>query len=161
MSDSLTLRFVLAMLMLVGLFAVLANAVWSDYRQPLRLTMPRSVDPLPLAMPVLPSIEDQAGRQFAQRPLFWASRRPIIPPPSVKPVVGKAEPSEKLSFKVSGIALSGDQQVVFLVDSRGNSGAVHLNEEFQGWKVTDVTAHEVTLRKDGDVEVLPYRKDPQ
>jgi len=95
------------------------------------------------------------------RPIFSPSRRP--PPPAVVPApVAVAPPPRPKPVKVErpqlalvGTIAGADQSFGIFVDQTAKTALrLKIGEEYQGWRLRDVAAREVTLVHDEETAVL-------
>jgi hypothetical protein len=94
-----------------------------------------------------------------ERPIFSPSRRP--PPPAVAPVATVAAPqpkparTERPQLSLVG-TISGSEQSfgIFVDESTKAALRLKLGEEYQGWRLRNVAARDVTLEHDEQTAAL-------
>jgi len=86
-------------------------------------------------------------REIEQRPLFSRHRGADTPPPRPQPQVPILYPTQLV---LQAILITPETHSVLLYDrERHETLNVHLQEQIQGWTVTEIEENHVTLTKDG------------
>lgn len=116
----------------------------------------RSAKPDPSSGPANPAPADASAAgtaaaeqasfaDFAERPLFYPSRKPWTPPPPPPPPpapapVAKA-PSPLTNYALVGVIVSGDQRSA-LIRPPGNKKVITITEgdDLAGWKLQEITS---------------------
>ena len=106
-------------------------------------------------------ISATAERQFdeiSDRPLFFPSRRPFVPPATTESQAAPAE--EPASVELIGVLLT-ERERAALVQPKGQPGAhwVHEQQTVAGWLVEEIAADRVRVRDGDHVEVVKLRAD--
>ncbi len=125
----------------------------------------RDVGKLPVSGNPLWSVPLSVLTATQERPIFSASRRPppraVAGPPIVPVVVPvpKAVEPEHPSLALIG-AVVGDSDAIAVFMDRTNQGIVRLRagEAHAGWVLSAVQRREVTLKKDGQTEILMLQR---
>ena len=94
-----------------------------------------------------------------ERPIFSPSRR--VPPPAVAPVAAVAAPVpkpvrvERPQLSLVGTISGSEQSFGIFVDEPAKTPLrLKIGEEYQGWRLRNVAAREVTLEHDAQTAVL-------
>jgi hypothetical protein len=111
-----------------------------------------------LRLPAESLVDRGISQEVLARPLFSSSRRPFLPPP---PVVQQNAEASTLpapaspDLVVDGIWLQGNVKRAHLKRSGDDPGEWRLVGDIQdGWRVTAITASNVTLMLDGQSVTL-------
>ena len=145
LSDPIRTERRIELIVLVLLALLLLQLIWGSYRamfppipdpvRPMRESL-QIADVLGLSMA---SPEQRA--QIRQRPLFWASRAPVIPEPAKpkpKPAETKtAKPGKIENVKLAGVFGGGDSGGVIVI-AKGKKRRLMVGEELNGWKLQSV-----------------------
>jgi hypothetical protein len=120
---------------------------------PPRVAAEASADPIKFDPP--------AERQFEEisdRPLFFPSRRPFVPPATTESQDAPAE--ETASVELIGVLLT-ERGRAALIQPKGQPGAhwVHEQQTVAGWLVEEIAADRVRVRDGDHVEVVKLRAD--
>lgn len=117
----------------------------------------RALDtPEPVVWLGLPPPTDFAG--IAERPLFFSSRRPPVPPPQPAPQVARPEPPDVV---LTGTVLSASEKFA-LVRFAGSPELSRVAEgaQIKGWRVEEVLPMRVVLTS-GDLRHEVFLVDPK
>lgn len=108
------------------------------------------------AQAVLHLEADRLGGQsvMAERPLFWATRRPVSVEEGAPTVAATtAPPSDLDRMELTGVYFAGDASGV-IVRMSGERLRVPLGQEVMGWKLERVTATEVHFSSGGQQRAI-------
>ncbi|MEH6585325.1 MAG: hypothetical protein V7720_02145 [Halioglobus sp.] len=145
LSDPLRTERRVELLVLIFVVLLLLQFVWGGYRA-MFPPIPDPVRPMPDSLQIaevlgldVASPEERA--QIRQRPLFWASRAPLVPEPEKpKPKPAKtnvAKPGKIENVKLSGVFGGGDTGGVIVI-AKGKKRRVMVGEELDGWTLESV-----------------------
>ena len=109
-------------------------------------SMPDSVKPMPDSLQVsevsgLSIATPEQRAQIRQRPLFWASRAPLVPEPAQpepKPKKSNAaKPGKIENVKLSGVFGAGDAGGIIVI-AKGKKRRLMVGEELDGWTLKSI-----------------------
>lgn len=136
-------RVELLVLILVGF--LLLQFVWGGYRA-MFPPIPDPVRPMSDSLQIaevlgLDVATPEQRAQIRQRPLFWASRAPLVPEPE-KPnpksaQTNDAKPGKIENVKLSGVFGGGDTGGVIVI-AKGKKRRLMVGEELDGWTLQSV-----------------------
>ena len=154
MSGRSTWSFLLALSSSAEFAALLA---W-QLQAPVTRSVVRLADPVGEAgsdaagLPALPAQVVEATREIVERPLFFASRRPL-PPEPLAVAEAKAEPPPVLDFVLVGTVLTGRSQIALIKSDKSGPLQVGLGQDVGRWTVTSIGSDRIMVRN-GAVEQL-------
>ena len=147
LSDPLRTERRVELIVLVLLVLLLLQFGWGSYRA-LFPPIPDPVRPMRDSLQVanvqgLSVVTPEQRAQIRQRPLFWASRTPVVLEP-VKPEsepkkANAAKPGKIENVKLSGVFGGSDTGGVIVI-SKGKKRRLMVGEELDGWKLKSVEA---------------------
>ncbi|MEP5567937.1 MAG: hypothetical protein ABJN62_08890 [Halioglobus sp.] len=142
LSDPLRTERRIELIVLALLALLLLQFGWGSYRA-MFPPIPDPVRPMRDSLQVadvlgLSVASPQQRAQIRQRPLFWASRAPLIPvavTPKPEPAkTNEIKPGKIENVKLSGVFGSGDTGGVIVI-SKGKKRRLMVGEELNGWKL--------------------------
>ncbi len=93
-----------------------------------------------------------------ERPLFSASRRPPLPPPTPPASIAKSSPPvepERPRLTLQGTAIGKPRDIALVFDEAAKvSVRLHVGEAAEGWHLRSVDRRTVTVEKDSRIVVL-------
>ena len=147
LSDPLRTERRVELIVLIFLVLLLLQFGWGSYRA-LFPPIPDPVRPMRDSLQVanvqgLSVVSPEQRAQIRQRPLFWASRSPVVLEP-VKPEpepkkANTAKPGKIENVKLAGVFGGGDTGGVIVI-SKGKKRRLAVGEELNGWKLQSVEA---------------------
>ena len=147
LSDPIRTERRVELIVLVLLVLLLLQFGWGSYRA-LFPPIPDPVRPMRDSLQVanvqgLSVVSPEQRAQIRQRPLFWASRAPVVLEP-VKPgpdpkEANTAKPGKIENVKLAGVFGGGDTGGVIVI-SKGKKRRLAVGEELDGWKLQSVEA---------------------
>ncbi len=147
LSDPIRTERRVELIVLVLLALLLLQFGWGSYRA-LFPPIPDPVRPMRDSLQVanvqgLSVVSPEQRAQIRQRPLFWASRAPVVLEP-VKPgpdpkEANTAKPGKIENVKLAGVFGGGDTGGVIVI-SKGKKRRLAVGEELDGWKLQSVEA---------------------
>ncbi|MCX2972158.1 hypothetical protein EYC87_00980 [Halieaceae bacterium IMCC8485] len=147
LSDPLRTERRVELIVLIFLVLLLLQFGWGSYRA-LFPPIPDPVRPMRDSLQVanvqgLSVVSPEQRAQIRQRPLFWASRAPVVLEP-VKPEpepkkANTAKPGKIENVKLAGVFGGGDTGGVIVI-SKGKKRRLAVGEELDGWKLQSVEA---------------------
>ncbi|MBR0994306.1 hypothetical protein JQ580_26645 [Bradyrhizobium japonicum] len=94
-----------------------------------------------------------------QRPLFSRSRQAVAPAVPQQIVDKPAPPARAMldpSVALRGVFMSGERAKAFLTSSDDPVGVwIALNEQWSGWRLSEVKPNEIVLEAEGERQTLP------
>lgn len=111
------------------------------------------------ALPAIPGRALAAGtaREIIDRPLFFASRRPLPPePPAV--AEAKPEPIPPVDFTLVGTVLSGSSRVALIKPDKTALVELALGQAVGAWTVSAIDADRIVVRHGGTEQLLGLRE---
>ncbi len=112
----------------------------------------------PTGFAPLPGLDDLA--EVVERPLFSQSRRPA--PPEAQADVPAAKDGQQFAYGLSGIVITSGREMALLSHARTREiRQVRLGGIVDGWKVTAISADQVTLSRGGETQALKLIDRPQ
>ena len=145
LSDPLRTERRVELLVLILVVLLLLQFVWGGYRA-MFPPIPDAVRPMPDSLQIadvlgLSAASPEQRAQIRQRPLFWASRAPLVPEPEkAKPKPAKTnvpKPGKIENVKLSGVFGGGDTGGVIVI-AKGKKRRVMVGEELDGWTLRSV-----------------------
>lgn len=146
----------------VGVLAALA--LFWQIRHPPQPPILRAVGPPP-ALPAVTPVESfhlSPPNQYSEvvaRPLFIAERRPESPPPDEAPPE-KPPPGSEQKFVLFGVMIAPGNQAALLrlEEPNAKTARVRLGEMIAEWRLDQVTADGVVLRRGEATQELPLTR---
>jgi hypothetical protein len=103
---------------------------------------------------------EQQFDEISDRPLFFPSRRPFVPPVAATEAEAAPGGAPATGLELIGVLLT-ERQRAALVQPQGQPGAhwVHEQQTVAGWLVEEIAADRIRLREGDRVEVVKLRAD--
>ena len=127
-----------------------------------RTPAPLAADPGPadtpgLAVPTAGRVAAAAAaHEIVDRPLFFASRRPVPPePPAV--AAAKPEPVPPLDFALVGTILTGSSRVALVKPDKTASVELALGQLVGGWTISAIDADRIMVRHGATEQLVGLR----
>lgn len=119
-------------------------------------TDPAAIDAAGLAVPAIGRVAAAATQGIIERPLFFASRRPVPPEP---PAVAEArpEPVPPLDFTLVGTILTGSSRVALVKPDKTAPVELALGQLVGGWTVSAIDADRIMVRHGATEQLLGLR----
>ncbi|MDH5748310.1 MAG: hypothetical protein OEY85_03270 [Rhodospirillales bacterium] len=142
--------------------------VYIEYREDPAPAAVSSFSPVQPAIPAMePRTTDFASlpdlgdlTEVVERPLFAQNRRPAPPGASVDAPAPKT--GQQFAYGLSGIVISSGQQMALLSHMRTKEiRQIRLGETVDGWKVTEISADQVILKRNEEIQSLRLIDQPQ
>ena len=123
---------------------------------------PDAIAPVAGESPVIPSLEQSSA--IEQRPLFWATRRPVsetgsnVTKKKVVPVKPAAKQAKELkNVQLVAVFAQGDQGMAIVI-VKGKRHRLSVGDEIEDWTVESVDANSVSIRNGADVQQLGLKR---
>ncbi len=117
---------------------------------------PGPADTPGLAVPTAGRAAAAAAHEIVDRPLFFASRRPVPPePPAV--AAAKPEPVPPLDFALVGTILTGSSRVALVKPDKAASVELALGQLVGGWTVSAIDADRIMVRHGATEQLVGLR----
>lgn len=153
-SRSLTALAAVLIVALGGLLVAEANGLLDPPRTPESAALlPEPVDTTPEAIAAAPA---EASREIIDRPLFFASRRPLPPepPPAVE---ARAEPEPPLTFALVGTILTSISQTALVKPEKLPPLELSAGQSLDGWTVSSIDVDRIIVRHGATEQLLGLR----
>jgi len=156
----------LAVLVLLGLLVL--QLLWGAYRG-IFPDIPEPVSPTAEALEVQPlnatvDVSPELRNEIRQRPLFWATRRPVDPVAPLATATAEAKAEQKQAAKIAGLELAGvfgageSAGIIVLAKEKNKKHRVMVNEEIRGWTLESVSSTEAVLSSNGRQATLALQR---
>lgn len=105
-------------------------------------------------------LESRTGgyENILQRPLFSRNRQGVLttPAPAATEAVAPIRTMLDPSVALRGVFMNGERAKAFLTSSDNPVGIwIALNEQWSGWRLSEVKPNEIVLEADGERQTLP------
>lgn len=109
-------------------------------------------------VPARPESRTDGYENILQRPLFARNRQGLLttPAPAATEAVAPIRTMLDPSVALRGVFMNGERAKAFLTSSDNPVGIwIALNEQWSGWRLSEVKPNEIVLEADGERQTLP------
>ena len=102
--------------------------------------------------------------EIRQRPLFWATRRPVDPVAPLATAAAEAKAEQKQAAQIAGLELAGvfgageSAGIIVLAGEKNKKHRVMVNQEIKGWTLESVNSTEAVLSSNGRQATLALQR---